>query len=94
MTTPLPHLRATATGQQLVVDGRPVLLLGGQLHNSTSSDPHRVREVMARLAAQGIATVIGSVSWAQVEPVEGTLDLASVDAQVAAARGARTCGWC
>jgi hypothetical protein len=85
VTTPLPHLRATGTGQQLVVDGRPALLLGGQLHNSTSSDPHRVREVMTRLAAQGIRTVIGTVSWAQVEPVEGTLDLASVDAQVAAA---------
>ena len=93
MTTALPHLRSTATGQQLVVDGRPALLLGGQLHNSTSSDPHRVREVMTRLAAQGIRTVIGTVSWAQVEPVEGTLDLATVDAQVASPRSTVGTAW-
>lgn len=85
MTAPLPRLHATATGRQLLVDDRPALLLGGQLHNSTSSDPRLVREVMARLAAEGVGTVIGSVSWAQVEPEEGTLDLATVDAQVAAA---------
>ena len=85
-TPPLPHLRATGTGHQLVVDGRPALLLGGQLHNSTSSDPAGVGAVLARLAAEGVRTVIGSVSWAQVEPVEGTLDLTTVDAQVAAAQ--------
>jgi Domain of unknown function (DUF5597)/Beta-galactosidase len=83
---PLPCLRSTATGSQLVVDGRPVLLLGGQLHNSSPSSPAYMQPVWDRLAEAGIRTVIGSASWAQVEPVEGSFDFATVDAQIEAAR--------
>ena len=39
-----------------------------------------------RLAGMGIRTVIGAASWAQVEPVEGTFDFSTVDAQIEAAR--------
>jgi hypothetical protein len=83
---PLPTLRATATGTQLILDGRPVLLLGGQLHNSSPSSPAYMEPVWDRLAGMGIRTVIGSASWAQVEPVEGTFDFSTVDAQIEAAR--------
>ena len=81
----LPFLRRTASGAQLVIGGRPRLLLGGQLHNSSASSAEHMRPVWQRLAEQGIGTVIGSASWAQVEPVEGTFDFSSVDAQIAAA---------
>jgi hypothetical protein len=81
----LPFLRRTASGAQLVIGGRPRLLLGGQLHNSSASSAEHMRPVWQRLAAQGIGTVIGSAGWAQVEPVEGTFDFSSVDAQIAAA---------
>ena len=37
-----------------------------------------------RLAGMGIRTVIGAASWAQVEPVEGTFDFSTVDAQIEA----------
>jgi hypothetical protein len=83
---PLPSLRATATGTQLIVDGRPVLLLGGQLHNSSPSSPAYMEPIWDRLAGMGIRTVIGAASWAQVEPVEGSFDFSTVDAQVEAAR--------
>jgi hypothetical protein len=88
---PLPTLRATATGTQLIVDGRPVLLLGGQLHNSSPSSPSYMEPIWDRLAGMGIRTVIGAASWAQVEPVEGTFDFSTVDAQIeqARARGMR-----
>jgi hypothetical protein len=82
----LPSLRATATGTQLIVDGRPVLLLGGQLHNSSPSSPEYMQPIWDRLAGMGIRTVIGAASWAQVEPVEGSFDFSTVDAQVEAAR--------
>ena len=81
----LPFLRRTASGAQLVIGGRPRLLLGGQLHNSSASSAEHMRPVWERLAEQGIGTVIGSAGWAQVEPVEGTFDFTSVDAQIAAA---------
>ena len=83
---PLPTLRATATGTQLIVDGRPVLLLGGQLHNSSPSSPAYMEPIWDRLAGMGIRTVIGAASWAQVEPVEGSFDFSTVDAQIEAAR--------
>jgi hypothetical protein len=88
---PLPTLRSTATGSQLIVDGRPVLLLGGQLHNSSPSSPEYMQPIWDRLADAGIRTVIGAASWAQVEPVEGTFDFSTVDAQIeqARARGMR-----
>ena len=83
---PLPTLRATATGTQLIVDGRPALLLGGQLHNSSPSSPAHMEPIWDRLAGMGIRTVIGAASWAQVEPVEGSFDFGTVDAQLEAAR--------
>jgi len=33
-----PHLRRQGSATQLVVDGAPFLIIGGELHNSTSSD--------------------------------------------------------
>ena len=83
---PLPQLRATATGTQLIVDGRPVLLLGGQLHNSSPSSPEHMQPIWDRLAGMGIRTVIGAASWAQVEPVDGSFDFSTVDAQIEQAR--------
>jgi beta-galactosidase GanA len=85
-TRPLPYFREADAGTQLVVDGRPVLLLGGQLHNSSGSSPSYMAPIWERVAAMGIRTVIGSASWAQVEPFEGVLDFTSVDAQMAQAR--------
>lgn len=82
----VPYLRQTTTGQQLVVDGKPVLLLGGQLHNSTPSSPVYARPVWERLAAMGLRTVIGNVSWSQVEPEEGRFDFSTVDGQIGEAR--------
>src|SRR4051794_22591191 len=86
MSRPLPVLRETAGGTQLVVDGRPALLLGGQLHNSSASSPDHMLPVWDRLAGMGIGTVIGAASWAQVEPVEGSFDFSTVDAQITEAR--------
>ena len=84
----MPFLRDTPAGNQLVIDGRPGLLIGGQLHNSSASSPAYMEPVWERLAAMGIRTVIGAASWAQVELVEGTFDFSTVDAQIAEA-GAR-----
>ena len=81
-----PALRTTATGAQLIIDGRPALLLGGQLHNSSPSSPAYMEPIWDRLSGMGIRTVIGAASWAQVEPVEGTFDFTAVDSQIEQAR--------
>ncbi len=83
---PAIGVAGSTTGAQLVVDGAPRLLLGGQVHNSTPSSPGHFAEVCEHLADQHVSTVIGSAGWAQVEPEEGSYDFETVDAQIAGAR--------
>src|SRR5215472_3819219 len=83
---PLPYLRQTPGGTQLIVDGAPALLLGGQVHNSAPSSPPYMRAIFDRLESMSVGTVIGSASWALIEPDEGSFDFSHVDAQIAEAR--------
>ncbi len=83
---PWPTLRRYDGGAHLCVNGRPRLLLGGQLHNSTPSDPTATAEAMDLIRDLGGNLVIGSASWHLVEPEEGVFDFHLVDAQVEAAR--------
>jgi hypothetical protein len=82
----MPHLRTTAAGTQLIVDGEPTLLLGGQLHNSSPSSAEYMKPVWDRLAAMHVGTVIGSASWDLVEAEEGRFDFGLVDDQIEQAR--------
>ncbi|MFJ4175366.1 DUF5597 domain-containing protein [Microbacterium sp. NPDC089696] len=91
LTTPshdagFPHLRRTGGATQLVVDGRPYLALGGELHNSSTSSPEYMAPVWDRLGAAGIRTLISVASWQLVEPEEGVFDFTAVDDQIAQAR--------
>lgn len=62
------------------------LLLGGQLHNSSSSDLAHARAAFDTVAAMGGNAVTASVSWHLVEPDEGVFDFSSVDPLVDMAR--------
>jgi beta-galactosidase GanA len=81
-----PHLRRQGTASQLVVDGQPFLVLGGELHNSSSSSRAYMRPIWDRLVGQNLNTVIAGVSWELTEPVEGQFDFQNVDDLVADAR--------
>ena len=59
--------------------GRPRLLLGGQVHNSSSSSPEAIAASFAHARAVNANLVIAPVSWAQFEPVEGTFDGSLLD---------------
>ena len=84
--TAVPHLRRQGTATQLVVDGRPFLILGGELMNSSSSSREHMRDVWPRLAAMNVNTVLTPVSWDMVEPVEGRFDFKLVDGLIQDAR--------
>jgi hypothetical protein len=71
---------------QLVVDGAPFLIIGGELHNSTSSDLTALHPVWERLVGIGLNTVLAAVSWELVEPDEGHFDWTLVDGMIAQAR--------
>jgi hypothetical protein len=69
----------------LLVDGRPFLILGGQIHNSSgwTSELQQVWESMAALHAN---TVEAPVYWEQLEAEEGHFDFSNVDQIVEGAR--------
>ncbi len=81
-----PHLRKQGTATQLVVDGQPFLVIGGELHNSSASSLAYLQPAWERLAGLHLNTVIASVSWELVEPEEGAFDFSLVDGLIHAAR--------
>src|SRR5262245_56423715 len=82
----IPQLRKQGTATQLVVDGKPFLILGGELGNSTASDVARMRPMWARLRAMNLNTIIAPVYWEFLEPREGQFDYTLVDSLIAQAR--------
>ena len=44
----IPHLRKQGTATQLIVDGKPFLMLAGELRNSNSSTPDYLKPMAAR----------------------------------------------
>jgi beta-galactosidase GanA len=85
----LPHLRRGGrAAAQLIVDGKPFLVLGGELGNSSASDPDEFPEMFARLRRMHLNTVLTPVYWDRVEPREGDFDFSLVRAAIEAARAA------
>ena len=74
---------------RLVQDGQPMVLLGGELHNSTSSTPSSFKKALETVRAMGLNALIGSVSWEQVEPQEGRYDFNVLDSMIYMADEAR-----
>ncbi len=81
-----PSLRPQGTAKQLVVDGHPFLMLGGELGNSTASSPASLDAAWPKLQALHLNTVLSPVYWELVEPTEGKLDFSSVDRVITQAR--------
>ena len=69
----------------LLVDGKPYLVLGGQIHNS-SGWPSELPQVWESMAALHANTVEAPVYWEQMEAKEGQFDFSNVDAILQGAR--------
>jgi hypothetical protein len=69
----------------LFVEGRPYLILGGQIHNS-SAWPSELPQVWESLTALHANTVAMPVYWEQMEPQQGRFDFTNVDQIVEGAR--------
>ena len=82
----LPHLRKQATATQLVVDGKPFLVLAGELGNSSSSSVENMRPFWPKLAGLNLNTVLMPVYWELIEPTEGKFDFTLVDGLIQDAR--------
>jgi GH35 family endo-1,4-beta-xylanase len=74
-----PHLETRHGARQLVVDGKPFLILAGELHNSSSSSREYMKAIWPQLAQRNLNTVLAVVTWELIEPQEGRFDFTSVD---------------
>jgi beta-galactosidase GanA len=82
----IPHLIRHGKATQLVVHGKPFLMLGGELGNSSASDVNYMRPVWARLKAMHLNTVVMPVYWELIEPAEGKFDFGLVDSLITSSR--------
>ena len=81
----LPALRKQGTATQLIVDGKPFLVRGGELSNS-HGEPNYLRPFWPKLKALNLNAVVAPVYWDVIEPTEGKFDFASVDSLLTDAR--------
>ena len=84
----IPHLEKHGTATRLFVGGKPLLLIAGELHNSTCGGLEYMRPIWKRLAGKNLNSVIATVSWELMEPTEGKFDFTIVDGEIAGAREA------
>ena len=75
----IPYLKTENNITRLMVDGKPFLMLAGELHNSTSSAPEYFAEAINNAVTMNVNTVIASVAWEQFEPQEGQYDYKYID---------------
>ena len=81
-----PHLQTNGKATQLMVNGKPFIVLGGELYNSSSSNLSYLDPLWAPLKKMNLNTALVAVSWELVEPVEGKFDFTLVDGILKGAR--------
>ena len=83
---PIPSLERRGEAVQLIVDGKPFLVLGGELRNSSSSTAAYMEPFFPSLKEGGLNMVLAMVSWEQIEPEEGVFDFTIVNELLDVAR--------
>ena len=81
----IPHLEKRDNRFALIVDGKPFLVLGGQINNS-SAWPATLPGAWNAAEGMHANTVEAPVYWEQMEPTKGVFDFSNVDLLVNQAR--------
>lgn len=81
-----PRLEQRGQAIQLVVDGKPYLVLGGETRNSSSSDLNYMAPIWTKLKSMNLNTVLVPVAWETIEPEEGRFNFSNVDGLLKGAR--------
>jgi beta-galactosidase GanA len=82
----IPRLETQGTARRLVVEGKPLLVIGGELGNSSASSQAYMAPYWPKLKAMNLNTVLAPASWELIEPKEGVYDFSSVDGLLKDAR--------
>lgn len=81
-----PHIRMENGTGQLIVNGQPFLILGGELGNSSSGTAEQADAIIPKLRSMHVNTILMPVTWEQIEPKEGSFDFDILDHWVERAR--------
>ncbi|HES59418.1 MAG TPA: mannonate dehydratase [Caldithrix sp.] len=82
----IPHLAKQGETTQLIVDGKPFIILGGELGNSSFSSLEYMAPIWPKLKAMHLNTALAPVYWELIEPVEGQFDFKLYDQLILEAR--------
>lgn len=79
-------LRTYGDAVQLMVDGTPFIVLGGELGNSSAACDEDIESNFAKLHQMGLNTVLVPAYWDLLEPVQGQFDFSLTDKVLEEAR--------
>jgi len=81
-----PHLQKQGNATQLIVDGKPFLVISGELSNNAATSLENMETIWPKLVAANLNTALIGVTWAQFEPEEGAFNYVQIDGVIKRAR--------
>lgn len=81
-----PHIGRINGHPALMVDGKPFIMLAGEVHNSSSSSLVYMEQVWEKANALGMNCLLLPVTWELTEPEEGKFDFSLLRGLIEQAR--------
>ena len=81
-----PFLRKQGDATQLMVEGKPFIMLGGELGNSSAASLDDMNRICPKLRGMGLNTILVPAYWELLEPEEDKFDFTLIDGCIALAR--------
>jgi hypothetical protein len=82
----IPFLQKKGNKTQLIVNGKPFIIRGGELGNSSATSMESMEPIWSKLTDMNLNTVLTPVYWELTEPQEGKFDFSLVDDLILKAR--------
>lgn len=81
-----PFLQKKGKATELIVNGKPMIILGGELGNSSASTIENMKPIWSKLKAMHLNTVLVPVYWELLEKEEGKFDYTLLQQLITEAR--------
>lgn len=81
-----PRMEGHGSWARMIVNEKPMLMIGGELGNSSASTQEDVRRIFPHLKSLGLNTVLAPVTWELIEAKEGVFDFSTLDDIIQEAR--------
>jgi hypothetical protein len=82
----IPFLQVKGNTKQLIVEGKPFIILGGELGNSSATTTQYMQPIWPKLTAMNLNTILVPVYWELIESEEGKFDFSLYEQLITEAR--------